>query len=177
MGTRAPTLSSSTARVSRPSSSVTGLSSNSSLTGSRKAMSGRIAPFLFVRCSTHRSICDPSPPTLPLSPVRWGPSTLGGESRPANQPGEAGGRAASHPAVRLDQGQDPLLLCCQAKAHLRPPPNSTSCLQLNVSSGERWLEAAAGQLQVEPGGVRAYRGDPVELRGWRGSESESVLKE
>ena len=114
---------------------------------------------------------------MPIPAVRGRPATLGSESCPAKQPCEAGGWAASRPTVRLDQGQDPLLVCCPTKAHLRPPPNSTSCLQLNVSSGERWLEAAAGQLQVEPGGVRAYRGDPVELRGWRGSESESVLKE
>merc|ERR1711936_550213 len=73
------------------------------------------------RGSTHRSICDPSPQTLPLSPVRWGSSTLGGESRTAKQPGEAGGRAGSPPPVLPGQGTPP----SSSKQHLLP---STECL-------------------------------------------------
>ena len=124
------------------------------------------------------SFCDPPPSTMSLPAVRWRPPPLGGESRAEVELGEAGCWSTSRPAVRVDQGQDPLLLCREAQAHLRPPSNvASTCPQLKrVSSGERGLETAASVFQVEQGGrVRACcRRSPVVLReGGRGCDRES----
>ena len=106
---------------------------------------------------------------MSLPAVRWRPPPLGGESRAEVELGKAGGWTTSRPAVRVDQGQDPLLLCREAQAHLRPSSNvASTCPQLKrVSSGERGLETAASVFQVEQGGrVRACcRINPVVLRG------------
>ena len=120
-------------------------------------------------CALDRPFCDPPSSTMSLPAVRWRPPPLGGESRAEVELGQAGGWATSRPAVRVDQGQDPLLLCREAQAHLRPPSNvASTCPQLKrVSSGERGLETAASVFQVERGGrVRACCGRSlVVLRG------------
>ena len=112
--------------------------------------------------------CDPPSSTMSLPAVRWRPPPLGGEPRAEVELGKAGGWSTSRPAVSVDQGQDPLLLCREAQAHLRPPSNvASTCPQLKrVSSGERGLETAASVFQVERGGrVRACCSrSPIVLR-------------